>query len=86
VTPGTTETNNGLDELRRRNRNHLATEDGRERHQEINAIWIYPPKGERAAAVASADPERVTSLSATTVALAAGCAACPTETSQQPSP
>jgi NADH dehydrogenase len=30
--------------------------------QEINTVWIYPPKGERAAALASADPERVTDL------------------------
>lgn len=30
--------------------------------QEINTVWIYPPKAERAAALASADPERVTSL------------------------
>ena len=27
--------------------------------QEINTAWIYPPKAERAAALASADPERV---------------------------
>ena len=30
--------------------------------QEINTVWIYPPMAERAAALASADPERVTSL------------------------
>ncbi|MEH2498847.1 NADH dehydrogenase [Bradyrhizobium sp. AZCC 1678] len=30
--------------------------------QEINGVWIYPPKPERAAALASADPERVTDL------------------------
>ncbi|RZT08012.1 NADH dehydrogenase [Duganella sp. CF402] len=30
--------------------------------QEINTVWIYPPKAERAAALASADPERVTDL------------------------
>ena len=44
---------------------------------------------ERAAARAPADPERVTNLwttQAMTVALAAGCAARSTETSQQPSP
>lgn len=29
---------------------------------EINTVWIYPPRAERAAALASADPERVTSL------------------------
>lgn len=30
--------------------------------QEINTVWIYPPKAERAAALASAEPERVTAL------------------------
>ncbi|MGB3448607.1 MAG: NAD(P)/FAD-dependent oxidoreductase [Xanthobacteraceae bacterium] len=30
--------------------------------QEINTVWIYPPAAERAAALASADPERVTDL------------------------
>ena len=30
--------------------------------QEINTVWIYPPKPECAAALASADPERVTDL------------------------
>jgi len=30
--------------------------------QEINTVWIYPPKPERIAALASADPERVTDL------------------------
>lgn len=30
--------------------------------QEINTIWIYPPRAERAAALASADPERVTDV------------------------
>jgi len=30
--------------------------------QEINTVWIYPPKAERAAALASADPERVIDL------------------------
>jgi NADH dehydrogenase len=30
--------------------------------QEINTVWIYPPKAERAAALASADPEGVTNL------------------------
>lgn len=30
--------------------------------QEINTVWIYPPMAERAVALASADPERVTSL------------------------
>ncbi|TWH96521.1 FAD-dependent oxidoreductase [Bradyrhizobium daqingense] len=30
--------------------------------QEINTVWIYPPKAERAAALASADPERATDV------------------------
>ncbi|MEH2627129.1 NADH dehydrogenase [Bradyrhizobium sp. AZCC 1719] len=30
--------------------------------QEINTVWIYPPQAERAAALASADPERVTDV------------------------
>ncbi|TWT02601.1 NAD(P)/FAD-dependent oxidoreductase [Reyranella sp. CPCC 100927] len=30
--------------------------------QEINTVWIYPPKPERAAALASAEPERVTDV------------------------
>jgi len=30
--------------------------------QEVNTVWIYPPKAERAAALASADPERVTDV------------------------
>ena len=30
--------------------------------QEINTVWIYPPRAERAAALASADPDRVTDL------------------------
>ena len=30
--------------------------------QEINTVWIYPPLADRAAALASADPERVTDL------------------------
>jgi NADH dehydrogenase len=29
---------------------------------EINTVWIYPPKAERAAALASADPEHVTEV------------------------
>jgi NADH dehydrogenase len=32
--------------------------------QQVNTVWIYPPKAERAAALASADPERVTDVSA----------------------
>jgi NADH dehydrogenase len=30
--------------------------------QEINTVWIDPPRAERAAALASADPERVTDV------------------------
>jgi NADH dehydrogenase len=30
--------------------------------QEINTVWIYPPKAARAAALALADPERVTDV------------------------
>lgn len=30
--------------------------------QEINTVWIYPPRAERDVALASADPERVTDL------------------------
>jgi NADH dehydrogenase len=30
--------------------------------REINTVWIYPPRAERAAALASADPEQVTNL------------------------
>lgn len=30
--------------------------------KEINTVWIYPPSAERVAALASADPERVTDL------------------------
>ncbi len=30
--------------------------------REINTVWIYPPRAERAAALASADPEQVTKI------------------------
>ena len=30
--------------------------------REINTVWIYPPRAMRAAALASADPERVTDV------------------------
>lgn len=40
----------------------LVGEVAKKTKQEINTVWIYPPKAERAAALASADPERVTSL------------------------
>jgi NADH dehydrogenase len=35
---------------------------GKKTKQEINTVWIYPPRAERAAALASADPERVTDV------------------------
>ena len=57
--------------------------------QEINTVWIYPPKAERAAALASADPERVTrplDVQPMTAAFPAGCAACSTKTSHRPLP
>lgn len=37
-------------------------DEAKKTKQEINTVWIYPPKAERAAALASADPERVTDL------------------------
>jgi NADH:quinone reductase (non-electrogenic) len=40
----------------------LVGEQAKKTKQEINTVWIYPPKAERAAALASADPERVTDL------------------------
>lgn len=40
----------------------LVGEIAKKTKQEINTVWIYPPKAERAAALASADPERVTAL------------------------
>jgi NADH dehydrogenase len=30
--------------------------------REINTVWIYPPRAERAAALAAADPEHVTEI------------------------
>jgi NADH dehydrogenase len=36
--------------------------DAKKTKKEINTVWIYPPKPERAVALASADPERVTDL------------------------
>ena len=35
---------------------------GKKTKQEINTVWIYPPRAERAAALASADPEQVINL------------------------
>lgn len=36
--------------------------DAKALKREINTVWIYPPPAERAAALASADPERVTDV------------------------
>jgi NADH dehydrogenase len=40
----------------------MVGEQAKKTKQEINTVWIYPPLAERAAALASADPERVTNL------------------------
>lgn len=40
----------------------MVGEPAKKTKQEINTVWIYPPRPERAAALASADPERVTDL------------------------
>ncbi len=40
----------------------MTGETAKKTKQEINTVWIYPPRAERAAALASADPERVTDL------------------------
>jgi NADH dehydrogenase len=40
----------------------LVGEVAKKTKQEINTVWIYPPRAERSAALASADPERVTDL------------------------
>lgn len=40
---------------------HVGAEAKKVKH-EINTVWIYPPKPIRAAALASADPQRVTDL------------------------
>ena len=62
----------------------MVGDDAKKTKQEINTVWIYPPKAERAAALASADPERVERCKrllldhrAKQAALRAGCAACP---------
>ncbi|MGE4061645.1 MAG: NAD(P)/FAD-dependent oxidoreductase [Sphingomonadales bacterium] len=36
--------------------------EAKQTKREINTVWIYPPPADRAVALASADPERVTSL------------------------
>src|SRR5438105_2087516 len=40
----------------------MVGDNAKKTKQEINTVWIYPPKAERAAAFASADPEHVTNL------------------------
>jgi NADH dehydrogenase len=40
----------------------LVGDTAKKTKHEINTVWIYPPKAERAAALASADPERVTEV------------------------
>jgi NADH dehydrogenase len=40
----------------------LVGDDAKKMKHDINTVWIYPPIAERAAALASADPERVTDL------------------------
>ena len=40
----------------------LVGDEAKKMKKDINTVWIYPPVAERAAALASADPERVTDL------------------------
>ena len=40
----------------------LVGEEAKKTKQQINTVWIYPPRAERAAALASADPEHVGDL------------------------
>lgn len=40
----------------------MVGETAKKTKQEINTVWIYPPQAERAAALASADPEQVTKV------------------------
>jgi NADH dehydrogenase len=40
----------------------LVGEEAKKTKQQINTVWIYPPRAERAAALASADPEHVSEL------------------------
>ncbi|MCC8943848.1 NADH dehydrogenase [Bradyrhizobium sp. USDA 4509] len=40
----------------------MVGDEAKKTKKEINTVWIYPPRAERAAALASADPERVTDL------------------------
>ena len=37
----------------------LVGAEAKKTKQQINTVWIYPPQAERAAALASADPEHV---------------------------
>ena len=37
-------------------------EEAKKLKHEINTVWIYPPRAERAAALASAEPAHVTDL------------------------
>ena len=40
----------------------MVGDEAKKTKREINTVWIYPPIAERTAALASADPERVTDL------------------------
>ena len=40
----------------------MAGDVAKKTKRKINTVWIYPPRAERAAALASADPERVTDV------------------------
>lgn len=40
----------------------LVGDEAKAYKREINTVWIYPPRAERTAALASADPEQVTNL------------------------
>jgi NADH:ubiquinone reductase (H+-translocating) len=40
----------------------LVGEEAKNTKRQINTVWIYPPRAERAAALASADPEHVSDL------------------------
>jgi NADH dehydrogenase len=40
----------------------MVGEQAKKTKREINTVWIYPPQANRAAALASADPERVTDV------------------------
>ena len=40
----------------------LVGEEAKKLKRQINTVWIYPPPATRAAALASADPERVIDL------------------------